>query len=288
MATGIFVYEDNDRIRRSLIERFKDKMNDCYVADGNDQENVKEIIRLCDRYIAVYDNAQYGEKFRDRSDALPIFEDGMIDCSRIISSFSFDPGTKTIREKNGRLTLLISFVYMTDRERYIERTLRDLREDHECIRIDLTPRLKSAGRPTDALERLIKACRHKKFDPDRIMDYCMLDDKGFFTPGPPGSTRDISLFPADSLAALAARTNELTRSRPEGVNALIVSEDLNSEQMEKIAAHADRIILLLPDRNMHDHPEMCELVARLSRACPGTDIELDVLSNGKDEYETAV
>ncbi|MBR2524263.1 MAG: hypothetical protein IKE53_07500 [Clostridiales bacterium] len=288
MATGIFVYEDNDQIRRSLIERFKDKMNDCYITDGNDQETVREIIRLCDRYIVVYDNSQYGEKFREQSDALPIFEDGLIDCGRIISSFSIDPGTKAVREKNGRLTMLISFVYMADRERYIEKNLKDLRDDHECIRIDLTPRLKSTGRPSDALEKLIKACRHKRFDPDRIMDYCVLDDRGFFTPGPAGSARDISLFPADSLASLASRANELTRSRPEGVNALIVSEDLSAEQMEKIAVYADRIILLLPDRNMQDHPEMCSLIARLSRACAGTDIELRTLNDGKDEYETAV
>ena len=278
MATGIVIYEKDKYLLKLITERIHAKIPDAYVIDGTDI-NKSDITRFCDEIITVYNKEQFPESFRNKSNAVQLSEDHIIDISDLVRHIRFEPSYDSGDWKEGRLLLLIPFVYLKDRERFIAEELAEFRNACEsCVRLDFTPRTKSYGKASGSLEELIKAASKKKFDPVRIMDYCVYDDTGFFTPGITKSESDITGFKPEQLESLVKQTKELTRSTRH-INALVIAEDLGKESLAKMASLADQVMVLLPDRSSQNHPGMCELIALLSRSAKGTDIEIKTLEN---------
>ena len=120
------------------------------------------------------------------------------------------------------------------------------------------------------------------------MDYCVLDKDGFFTPGPLSDGHDITDYSGEDLSNVIRRVRTLVSSRNKGVNALITAEGIRTDRLVKIAGYADRIILLLPDEGSQDRPGMCELIAEVSRASNGVDVEIIKLDKSVERYEKAV
>ena len=281
MATGIVIYEKNKYLLRLITERIHSRIPDAYVIDGTDI-NKTDITRFCDEIITVYDKEQFPESFRNNSNAIQLSDDHIIDISQLTRKIRFEPDYSSSESKEGKLLLLIPFVYLNERERFIAEELSEFRNMCEsCVRLDLTPRTKSTGKSSPSMEALIKAASRKKFDPVSIMDYCIYDDSGFFTPGATNSECEITDFKSEHIEALIKHAQTLTRSQRQ-INALVIAEDVGKELLSKLAPLSDRVVVLLPDRASQNHPGMCELIALLSRSAKGTDIEIRTLNDNYD------
>ena len=288
MATGVIVYEDDRYLLRMLMERIKEVLGYAYVVDGNDAEQTKDVIRFCEECIVCYDVRQYGEVFRSRSDAIPLFEKGVLDIGKTIQPFSIDLQSRPVDAKKGEMTILLPFVYPEEREEFIKSNLAYLQDCEVCLRIDYLPKIKCSSCVEGALSSLLKAASRKKFKPSQIMDYCVLDNDGFFTPGPLSSDDDIMDYSREDLSCLLRKTKSLINDKDKEVSSLVVAEGLRTDKLASLVQYADRIIILLPDKAAQNRPGMCELIAQISRASNGVDVEIRILNNGIEKYEEAI
>ena len=295
MATGILVYEQDPYILNLLIDRLKTLAPEAYIADGTNEILIKDIENFCDEYYVMYDNKSYPETFRDMECAVPIYEDGIIDCSKLLGRMKIQKHDPLPAQRSDpKLTLLMSFVYVADREKFIEDELSDIAGSDYAFRFDFAPRIKCTGRPNGSLVELMSLAGRKRFKAEQIADHCSMDEHGFFTPGPVSSSTDLNNFSPDVFGALTSKIKELTSDDKRDTRALIVADGVKTEIMTCIARFADRIILLIPDIKTQYYDGICELISSVSRAASGTDIEIRYLSGEElkkssgDEYEDAV
>lgn len=288
MTTGVIIYEKDKYILRTLIERLRIKMPESYIIDGSNESETQHIVKLCDECIIIYDQRQYGKNaFSDKRKVLPLFEDGVIDCKKIIKPIRIDPGHRKFKNESEGITLLLPFVYISERENFINSRLNSLRECDVCLRFDLVSRVTCSPKYGESLTDLLNNVYKKKFDAVDILDYCALDDRGFFTPGCLSVKDDINDHPVSAFSNLVTKTKELTDDKDKNACALIVAEGLNNKAVFEIAGKCNRIILLLPDEVSQDRPGMCEFIAGLSRSCNGKDIEIKTIIN-EENYEPAI
>ena len=288
MTTGIVIYEKDRYILRLLTEMLKEQMEDAYIIDGNNNVQSEDVLRFCDEIIIVYDDRQYKESFFDDPRAFPLFDKGYIDISKIKSAFRLDPSSlRPDKEKDG-ITLLIPFVYTDDREDFIRRELSALKDSDVCLRIDYVPAIKNCSEIKGTLSKLIKNSSRRKFMPVQILDYCVLDHDGFFNPGPLSEGYDISDYSKEELSCLLRKIRTLIYDKQRSVSSLIVAEDLKTDRYSSLAPFADRIIILLPDRKTQYKAGMCELIAQVSRAAGGIDVEIRTTDPNEEDYEEAV
>ena len=295
MATGILIYEKDPYTLQLLTDRLKTLAPEAYIADGTNELLVRDVENFCDEYYVLYDNISYGDSFKDMECAVPIYEDGIIDCKKLLGRLKIRTRTTPVQRKDDPgVTLLLSFVYVADRERFIESELSGIRNSDYALRFDLAPRIKCTGRPTGSLVELMSLSGRKRFKAEEIVDHCALDETGFFTPGPMSSNTDPNSFPPDVYGHLAEKIRELTQSKEHDTRTLIVADSIKSEIMTRVAAFADRIILLIPDVKTQYYDGICELISSVSRAASGVDIEIrylessDVVDGSGDGYEDAV
>ena len=282
-TTGIIIYEDDRYILKALSERLKAKIPDSYISDGRNEEHTKDIIRLCDESFVIYDSRQYGKEFDGRSDSIAIFRDGFVDTKKIVKTIRITPLVHPMLPRRGNVTLLVPFAYMEERERFIRSELSDLLDCESCIRIDLVTGLKSPDRPSGALESLMDNAARKRFKSTGIMDYCALNDDGFFTPGPLQFEHDPNSYKTDTYVGLMDKISHLVKEYGRSINALIVAEHLRMDILTALAARADRIVVLLPDNRSMDHEGIKTLISGLSRAAQGIDVEIRTIEDLNDE-----
>ena len=213
MAKCIVIYENDRYILRMITERLKARMSDMYIVDGKDVRRSREIMRFCNECIVLYDARQFGDEFRNRSDSIPIFKDGFFDYRTLVKTINFNPEPRPLSGTKGDITLLLPFVYLNDRERFIREELSEMQNTEVCLRFDLLPRIKNTSKVKGVLKDLIKECARKRFKSEQVMDYCVLDDDGFFTPGPLSDTCDISDFSSEELTNLMRRVKTLVNDR---------------------------------------------------------------------------
>lgn len=288
MTTGVIIYEKDKYILRTLTERLRSKMPDSYIMDGNDEESLRPLVGLCDEYIVIYDQRQYGKNaFSGKANTFPLFENGIIDCRKIIQPIRINPSGRKFTKESSGITLLLPFVYISEREEFIRSRLQPLKDSDVCLRFDLISRVNSLPKYGESLTELLRNVSKKKFEAVDILDYCALDERGFFTPGCLSVKDDINSHPISEYKNLITKTKEITDDKDKNASALVVAEGLNNNAVYGIAGLCDRVMLLLPDRTSQDRPGMCEFIAGLSRACNGKDIEIETVINEED-YEPAV
>ena len=293
MATGILIYEPDGYILRMLTDRLRTLAPDFYIADGSDSNETGDVERFCDEYYIMYDNRSYGETFEGLPYAIPIYEDGKIDCGALIGRIRPGSGKADITPGEAGVTLLISFVYATERERFIASELSSITDKDQAVKIELVPRIKSLGKPSSSLMELLSRSGRRRFRPEQILDYCSLDDTGFFSPGPVTGGTDLNNFRPEVFSHLAAKLRSLAEDDTRSTGVLIVADSVKTEIMTAVAGHADRIILLIPDAGYQFQDGICELISAVSRAASGVDIEIRYLNpehlvEGGSDYEDAV
>ncbi|SCW26286.1 hypothetical protein SAMN02910456_00022 [Ruminococcaceae bacterium YRB3002] len=276
-TTGIIIYENDRYILKTLTERLKSKLPDVYITDGTDREHTREITRLCDECMVIYDARQFDKGFSKNKESMAIFENGFVDTKTLIKPIRIEGPMEEYGRQKGFITLLVSTVYTTDRERYITNELKDVLDCEECIRLDLISDLGSSDKPTGALEKLIESAAKRNFASTSIMDYCLLNDRGFFTPGSFLYEHDPNDYKPEKYGKLMQKLDHLVKKYGRRINGLIVAEPLRPEIMAALAGKADRIILLLPDNRELDGEGTKNLIAGLSRAAQGIDVEVKTL-----------
>jgi len=291
MATGILIYEQDKYLLRLLTERLRNMLPNVYIADGTNKTESRDATQFCSECVVLYDKRQYEDKFRDDPKAVSVFEDGIIDCRKLIKMLKVSPITKEDRDKDVRVTFLLSFVYVREREEYIRTALGNIRDSDISLRVDLTPRIKCSAQASGSMAELMAHVYKKRFTPEQILDYCSLDDAGFFTPGAISSSIDFDYYPPEVCRILTEKIRSLSHDDERDITALIVADSIKTGTVVEAAKNADRVILLLPDSKAQFGEGMCDLIARLSRAVKGIDIEivsLDNLNGGGELYEGAV
>lgn len=291
MATGILIYEQDKYLLRLLMERLRNMLPDVYIADGTNKTESRDATQFCNECIVLYDKRQYEDSFRDDPRAVSMYEDGMIDCRKIVKMLKVSPISKTEQAKDVRVTFLLSFVYVKEREEYIRTDLAGIRDSDISLRVDLTPRIKCSAQASGSMAELMAHVYKKRFTPEQILDYCTLDDAGFFTPGAISSSIDFDYYPPEVCRILTEKIRSLSHEDGRDITSLIVADSIKTGTVIEAAKNADRVIILLPDAKAQFSEGMCDLIARMSRAVKGIDIEivsLDKLSGGGELYEGAV
>lgn len=296
MNIGIIIFEKEDYLYKLLKFRLSTYFPDGYIIRGVSGGISSADIPLAKKIHVLYDSDQYSLE-QIRSDCNRIEMDinissiyneefckgRIIDCKYLAKKIMENNiATSQIINKissnnsfNGKLIILISYAYMDERENLIDTEFDYLRRDtHMCLRIDLMSGIRmpssftgvesSSGGITDILTLAAK----ESLEPKDIMAYSTPDSKGFITPGKPTHTDDVFDFGIEPVVNLVETAKELTTDITFPINVFIVTEGFRFKDLIRIAALADELHFLLPERLLSDYLGFKSEIGSITRALP--------------------
>ena len=218
-----------------------------------------------------------------------IDRDGLVDCRKICSALGIDPShdteplNETQARDKGRIEVLIPFVYICDRERYIKNNYLEMNDADLSLRLDFTSRLRApedegaefmAGNMTGLLE----ACASRRFDPNDILKYCSRDSMGFLTPGTSKGDDDVYDIGSTRCRILLDKCRQLISDGSRLINVLVIAEGFRSAELPVLVSDCDKVTILFSGKNRNEETAASGLISSISRALTHGTVETDYIS----------
>ncbi len=279
MAFGIRVFEKDEYLFALLRQRLGYYFPEAYImrftrpdvpaGSGDESE------RFCEFEKTLFDQRQFKTEDTGDPDAICLFSDkGIIDCQSLSRALGISSKVTPVNmsDKPGsKITVLLSFVYREERERYIS-TLKDPYEYDVPLRLDFTGGYGIGNKESENMNDLLRLSRSRKFKGDDILSYVHRDSTGYLTPGgtaDPDICHDIG---AAGVTRILNAASELATSDSMSLSVLAVLDSFSSKDMLSISGSADRVIVLIHTLS----PGLQDFISRLNRSLPH-DVTAEVI-----------
>lgn len=292
MAFSIKIYEKDKYMYSLMKARIGALYPEAYITDPYLDERSDSDGDMFGEFTKVlYNPKQFGEDFGLESPEVAINslkeyldkpvptigKDGLVDCKKICSALrigsSGNSGTKTALKEpsEGRIEMLIPFVYINDRENYIKTSYRELIDADLSLRLDFTSRLRSAENESSEfmagnMTGLLEACASRRFEPNDILKYCSRDGMGFLTPGTTKGDDDVYDIGSSRCRLLLDKCRQLITDGPRIINVLAIAEGFRSAELPELVSDCDKVTILFSGRNKNEENAASGLISSISRA----------------------
>ncbi|MBP5655464.1 MAG: hypothetical protein J6X33_08110 [Clostridiales bacterium] len=283
MAFGIKIFEKDEYLFTLLRQRLGYFFPEAYIMRFSEPnalaQTVTEDERFCEFEKTLFDQRQFTQEDTGDPEAVALFDDkGTIDCQRLSRAIGVAGRITPVNISRGteaEITVLLSFVYSSEREDYI-RKLRTPYDYDIPLRLDFTGGYGLARSDPGNMNELIRLSSSRKFKPEDILAFVHRDDTGFLTPGGTTDPDLIHEIGSSGVIKILKAAKELAAKDPMSVAALAVLESFSSKEMIEISGNADRVIVLTHDVSAG----ISEFVMRLKRQLP-PDTVFDVCSTAE-------
>ena len=303
MAFTIKIYE-KDKYMYSLIKaRIETMYPEAYITDpylGSNSDTDGDMFGEFTK--VIYNPKQFGEDFGldQKSGELselkeildkpvPLIDhDGIIDCRKICNALGLgnyqDQRNYDVTDNkgHGRLEVLIPFVYISDREKYISHRFSNMTDSDLALRLDFTSRLRApedggseilAGNMTGLLE----ACSSRRFEPNDILKYCSRDNMGFLTPGVTKGDDDVYDIGSTRCRLLLDKCRQLVSDETRIINVLAVAEGFRSAELPALVSDCDRVIILFSGKDRNEEAAASGLINSINRSLTHGTVTTDYI-----------
>ncbi len=296
MNIGIIIFEKEDYLYKLLKFRLSTYFPDGYITRGRSGGIDPSDIPLAKNIHVLYDSDQYTSEQINKECSnidIPIsistiyndeYSKGrIIDCKYLAKKIMnlhkeasyARKGSSKSDSFNGKLIMIISYAYMDERENLIDTEFDYLRKDsHMCLRIDLMSGIRmptsfsGIENSTGGITDILRMAANESLEPKDIMAYSTPDSKGFITPGKPVHTDDVFDFGINPVLNLIETSKELTTDITFPINVLVVAEGFRFKELVKMAALADEVHFLLPERLLNDYLGFKSEIGSITRSLP--------------------
>lgn len=291
MAFSIKIYEKDKYMYALMKARIGILYPEAYITDpylenrsDTDGDMFGEFTKV------LYNPEQFGEDFgiEPPREAMQSLKDcldrpvpttdpeGIIDCKRICSALGIQPSqskepAEETKTAGGRIEVLIPFVYISDREKYIRKNYRDLTDADLSIRLDFTSRIR-APEDEDAeilagnMTGLLDSCVSRRFEPDDILKYCSRDSMGFLTPGTSKGDDDVYDVGSTRCRILLDKCRQLVSDENRRINVLAVAEGFRSAELPMLVADCDKVTFLFSGKDRSEEIAASSLISTISQS----------------------
>ena len=224
-----------------------------------------------------------------------IDREGLVDCRKICSALGIAPSSNSEpvnemkAQDKGRIEVLIPFVYISDREKYIRNNYLEMTDSDLSLRLDFTSRLRApedegtefmAGNMTGLLE----ACASRKFEPNDIIKYCSRNSMGFLTPGTSKGDDDVYDIGSTRCRILLDKCRQLITDGSLKINVLAIAEGFRSAELPALVSDCDKVTVLFSGKNKNEETAASGLISSISRSLIHGTVVTDYL----DPEETGI
>lgn len=309
MAFSIKIYEKDKYMYALMKARIGTLYPEAYITDpyldgktDTDGDMFGEFTKI------LYNPKQFGEDFgleppeeavRSLKECLdrpiPTLDpDGIINCRNICKALGIDPSQEhdlyPLKDisVNGRLEVIIPFVYIGDREKYIKNNYGDMTDADLALRLDFTSRLRSpeddgAGIQAGNMTGLLEACVSRKFEPDDIVKYCSRNGMGFLTPGTTKGDDDVYDLGSARCRILLDKCRQLVSDGNRKINILAVAEGFRSAELPILVSDCDKVTILFSGRDRNEEMAASGLISSISKALTHGEVVTDYVDTGAAE-----
>ena len=311
MAFSIKIYEKDKYMYALMKARIGALYPEAYITDPYLEERTDTDGDMFGEFTKILFNPkQFGEDFgleppedavRSLQDCLgkpvPTLDpDGIINCRNVCKALGIDPSQNDDPQQsdcgseNGRLEILIPFVYIGERENYIKNNYGGMTDADLSLRLDFTSRLRApeedgAGIRSGNMTGLLDACVSRKFEPDDILKYCSRNGMGFLTPGTTKGDDDVYDLGSARCRMLLDRCRQLVSDGSRKINVLAVAEGFRSAELPMLVSDCDRVTILFSGKDKNEELAASGLISSISRALTHGEIITDYLDTGSYEGE---
>lgn len=266
MNRSIIIFEKDDYTYTLISTRLSYYCPDSYIIRGTHDPLSLHQITVSDHVSVLYDDSQYSkEKVIEICDDLGIAVNGVfalcissmpgiIDCKALASLLNNSAASrvniKDEDKKRGKMILLLPFAYMDEREALIKDSFKKDNQEsgNVCIRIDLMSGIRMMFPSIGSLTKILDKARDDDLKASDIVENAAYDDNGFLTLGRPERSDDVFDHGTECILKLLKSARQLTSDSSYPADILVVAEGLTFADMSKIAALADEVHILLPER----------------------------------------
>lgn len=303
MAFAIRIYEKDSYICELIRQRLTHLYPDAYIVIPSSEPYSDISLQLARFSVTLYDQKQFDPDEIDDPKAIPLLNSyGIIDCMSIaaqLGSNSVNPGKCIPIGRTGITEVLIPFVYIAERERFITDYVKeDFSSDDIPVRLDLISRLRAPGEYCSGISGgnmtgLLNAIRSRSFAPDNILNFCNRDNNGFYTPGATSGYDDVYDAGVPACLKLITSARKFVSDGRSSSGALVVIEGFRTDDTIELTKDADKVVILLPGEDSAESLGACEFISGLKRRLDHGSLEVSYLDRlypaGKDfTYEQAL
>ena len=203
--------------------------------------------------------------------------DGIIDCRKICRALGLEPSGDgnpldgTGKPGDGRIEVLIPFVYINEREDYIRNHYSDMTDADLSLRLDFTSRYRvredeGTGILAGNMTGLLESCISRKFEPDDILKYCSRDSLGFLTPGASKGDDDVYDLGSARCRILLDKCRDLVSDGTRKINVLVVAEGFRTAELPVLVSDCDKVTVLLSGKDKNEELAASNLITSISRS----------------------
>ena len=290
MAFTIYIYERDNIIFETLKQRLTHYFPEAFIVNPF-EKNSRHKKGISDYVFILYDSKQY--KLPEKPSAtgceyIDLYshdgEISFIDCSRIellIKNALSNNSTLITNASNGKLSLVLSFAYIDEREAFIkEHFLEPKSSSDRIMRLDLMsgirmPSIFKTGLHDGSLTELLKEAGNEGFNEETILSYMTYDNLGFLTPGKPLNSDDVFDAPISSIVSLIKTFKKLIGNQDLKAEAVVICEGFKMTDLLKFIKYFDDVHILLPSRMSDENKGIEDYVNSIKRNM-SIDSELNV------------
>lgn len=297
MNCGIIIYELEDYVFKLLKFRLSTLLPDSYIIRGTSTELNSDSLPFAENIHILYDSNQFtmtqickfSEKIKNPVSISSVFRDDLdgneiIDCAHLYNRItSTDYSMNRIAQstdenipssKPGKVSVLLPFSYIDEREFFIHSQLSYLKDTSMCLRLDLMSGIRmpysfsGIDRSNCSITQLLSLAKNGRLTPEDILAFCTPDNNGYLVTSKPFHSDDVFDYGIDVIEKVLLTSRMLTKETSYPMNILVVAEGFKINELAKIASLGDEVNILLPKRLHQTDLGFKEEIGRITRVLP--------------------
>lgn len=297
MNCGIIIYELEDYVYKLLKFRLSTLLPDSYIIRGTSTDLNSDSLPFAENIHILYDSNQFAmaqickfsEKLKNSVSISSIFRDDLdgpdiIDCAHLYNRItSTDYSMNRIAQstdnnipssKPGKVSVLLPFSYIDERELFISNHLSYLKDTSMCLRLDLMSGIRmpysfsGIDRSNCSITQLLSLAKNGRLTPEDILAFCTPDNSGFLVTSKPYHSDDIFDCGIEVIEKVLVTAKMLTKDTSYPMNILVVAEGFKIADLSRIASFGDEVNILLPKRLHQNDLGFKEEIGRITRVLP--------------------